>query len=234
MLFEGNGLMGANAIIDELEKKLADPEQMSFEQLDLSEQPAPAVPKPRHAGSTARPAALTRGPQKALPVTGRHQDVRLYLAVMFKTFVEMTDAGMVRDAPYEVLLGPGQFIEPDLIFIASASFDRLHDAYFEGGPDLVLEVLSEESTAEDRGEKFVQYEKAGVREYWLVDPVREMVNLYILGQNDRYDEVRPDTAGRMRSRLLKGFMIDTERLWKRVLPTTVETVEMVQAMVAQR
>lgn len=226
--------MGANAIIDEIEKKLANPEQMSFDQLDLPEQPAPAMPRVRPMSGTGRLATPVRSTHKLPSVTGRHQDIRLYLAVMFKTFVEMTDAGMVRDAPYEVLLGPGQFIEPDLIFIASSSYDRLHDAYFEGAPDLVLEVLTEESTAEDRGEKFVQYEKAGVREYWLIDPLRELVNLYILGQNDRYDEVRPDTAGRMRSRLLKGFMVDTDRLWKRVLPTTVETVEMVQTMIAQR
>jgi Uma2 family endonuclease len=225
--------MNTNAIIDELEKKPSNSEQLSFDQLPAAELQLPAEPKPKRALGASRSSSQHKS-AKPPSVTGRHQDVRLYLAVMFKTFVEMTDAGIVRDAPYEVLLGPGQFIEPDLLFIASSSYDRLHDAYFEGAPDLILEVLTEESTAEDRGEKFVLYEKTGVREYWLVDPLREMVNLYVLGPDDRYNEVHPDTSGRFRSRTLKGFLFDTDRLWKRVLPTTLETVEMVQAMIAQR
>ena len=168
------------------------------------------------------------------PATGQHQDVRLYLTLLIKTFVEMTDAGLVRDLPYEVRLSDATVYCPDIVFISNASFDRVFDAYIEGPPDIIFEVLSVESTAIDRGEKFVAYEAYGVREYWLIDPIRELADLYHLGPDGHYDEFRPDIAGRLRSRALRGFTLDLDLLWKRVLPTTADVVRMVEEMVTQR
>lgn len=45
----------------------------------------------------------------------------------------------------------------------------------DGTPDLIVEVTSPESLARDRGEKYVEYEAAGVREYWLIDPDRQQI-----------------------------------------------------------
>lgn len=225
--------MDTASLLDELEQRPQQAEQMSFEQLAAPSEDEPVAESHFHApagGRTSRAAEPAPGPA----VTGRHQDVRLHLAVLFKTFVEMTDAGLVRDAPFQVRLSEAQVYEPDIVFVANSNFDRVNDAYIEGPPDLIVEVLSEESTAQDRGEKFVAYEAAGVREYWLIDPLRELTDLYILGPDSRFDEFRPDTAGRLRSRALRGFVLDTGQLWRRVLPTTLESVEMVQAMVSQR
>jgi hypothetical protein len=73
-----------------------------------------------------------------------------------------------------------------------------------------------------------------VREYWLLDPLRELVDLYVMGPAGWFTEYRTDIAGRLHSRVLKGFVLDTNLLWKKILPTTVESVEMVQAMIGQR
>ncbi len=218
--------MDAVALLDQyqLESRPAQIEQMTFEELAGLEQDHPPA-----AGRRKAPA---RG--VAAPVSGRHQDVRLCLTVMLKTYAEMTDAGLVRDAPFEARLSPGIIYQPDVVFVASSNFDRVYDTYLDGPPDIVVEVLSAESTALDRGEKFVAYERAGVREYWLVDPLRELVDLYHLGPDSYYGEFRPDIAGRLRSRVLKSFTLDTDLLWKRVLPTTAEIVELAQAMLSQR
>ncbi len=80
-------------------------------------------------------------------VTGRHQDIKLYLTVMIKAFVEMTDAGLVRDAPFQVLLPDGQIYQPDIVFIANSNFDRVHETYLEGPPDIAVEIVSVETTA---------------------------------------------------------------------------------------
>jgi Uma2 family endonuclease len=80
----------------------------------------------------------------------------------------------------------------------------------------------------------VAYESLGVREYWLIDPDRELVNFFHLGPDGRYAEFRPDMAGRMRSRTLKGFVLDIDLIWNRVLPTTAEVVGMVQGMMSGR
>ncbi len=50
----------------------------------------------------------------------------------------------------------------------------------EGAPDLVVEVLSLSTARNDRGKKFRAYERAGVREYWIVDPKKKSVEVYLL------------------------------------------------------
>lgn len=172
--------------------------------------------------------------QPAAPVTGRHQDVRLYVTVLLKTFVEMIDAGLVRDNPFEVRFEEGPIYQPDIVFVANSHFGRVHDTYIDGAPDLIMEVLSIDSTARDRGEKFVTYEACGVPEYWLIDPVRQQVDFYHIGPEGYYKAYRPDIAGRHRSRVLKGFTLEIDVLWQRVLPTTRVIVEQVHEMVAQR
>ncbi|MEO0563414.1 MAG: Uma2 family endonuclease, partial [Chloroflexota bacterium] len=52
--------------------------------------------------------------------------------------------------------------------------------YWHGAPDLVIEVLSPSTAARDRGVKFDHYETAGVREYWLIDPMGLFVEVYTL------------------------------------------------------
>jgi len=223
--------MDTEALLDELEHGPLHVEQMSFDNLV-----PPSEDEPSYLHHVQAPAAKNgnRSAQNRAAVTGRHQDTRLFMAVMLKTFVEMTDAGLVRDAPFQVWLGKGIQYEPDITFVANSNFDRVHDTYIEGPADLIVEVLSEETTVQDRGEKFVAYEAAGVREYWLLDPLRELVDLYVMGPDGWFTEYRADTAGRLRSRMLKGFVLDANLLWKKILPTTVESVEMVQAMVSQR
>ncbi len=228
--------MDTEALLDELERQPRQSEQMSFEQIATPETSPPVV-KNAAPTRTSTPVSTRKSPAKPTTepiITGRHQDVRLYLVVLLKTFVEMTDAGLVRESPFQVRLDNGIPFEPDLLFVGGAGLERVHDTFVEGAPDLIMEVTSAESTAEDRGEKFVAYEAAGVREYWLIDPIRELPNLYTLGPDGCYDEARPDTAGRLRSRVLKNFVLDTGNLWRRVLPTTMEIVEAVQEMIAQR
>ena len=225
--------MDTETLLDELERGPLQVEQMSFDSLVFSPEEEPSAPYHPHGPSNGRGNKASTAKAQSI-VTGRHQDTRLFVAVMLKTFVEMTDAGLVRDAPFQVHLGKGIVYEPDIVFVANSNFDRVCDTHVEGSADMIIEVLSEESTAQDRGEKFVTYEASGVREYWLLDPLREMVNLYILGPDGRFDEARPDTAGRLRSRVLKGFVLDTNLLWRKLLPTTVESVEMVRTMVGVR
>lgn len=224
--------MDTEALLDELENGPIQVEQMSFDSLVLSSEEEPSAPYQPYEPATGQDSAAAVKAQAV--VTGRHQDTRLFVAVMLKTFVEMTDAGLVRDAPFPIHFDNGSVYEPDIVFVANSNFDRVRDTHVDGAADMIVEVLSEESTALDRGEKFVAYEASGVREYWMLDPLRELVNLYLLGPDGRFGEARPDTAGRLRSRVLKGFMLDTNLLWRKLLPTTIESVELVRTMVGQR
>ncbi len=103
--------------------------------------------------------------------------------------------------------GPAR--EPDLIFIAREHLDRLSQERLSGPADLVVEVISDDSVARDRADKFYEYQEAGVREYWILDsrPGRERTDFYVLDEKGRYRPVPPDADGRYQSTVLPGFWL---------------------------
>lgn len=153
----------------------------------------------------------------------RHQSVIIFLVKLLDTYVEFHSLGKVLVAPFQTKLGqdlPGR--EPDLLFIASANLDRLKPAYLGGPADVVVEIISPESIGRDRGKKFVEYESAGVSEYWLIDPLREQADFYRLGADDRYHPVLPDDDGIYRSEVVKDFWLRVSWLWQEPMPPILE------------
>jgi Uma2 family endonuclease len=95
---------------------------------------------------------------------------------------------------------------------------RLH---LEGAPDLIVEIVSSSSQHRDRREKYLEYLAAGVREYWLVDPLAQTVEVYHL-ERGRY-RLLPETRGRIESIVLPGFHLRPQWLW-RAKPPKVSTL----------
>lgn len=96
--------------------------------------------------------------------------------------------------------------EPDLLFIAKEHLDRLTEAYLDGPADLVVGIVSPESGPRDRGEKYYEYEAAGVREYWLIDPDRQQAEFYRLNKQKRYELIPLDAQGIYRSEVIAGLL----------------------------
>jgi Uma2 family endonuclease len=71
-------------------------------------------------------------------------------------------------------------LQPDLLFVSSARLGIIGPEYIIGAPDLVVEILSPHRTAYDRVTKLDQYASYGVGEYWIVDPVAENIEVYVL------------------------------------------------------
>ena len=72
-------------------------------------------------------------------------------------------------------------VQPDVLWNSPASRCVLvDDAYFRGAPDLVVEVLSPSTALRDKQTKFRLYEKYGVREYWIVEPTAQYVEVWAL------------------------------------------------------
>jgi len=155
------------------------------------------------------------------PASNRHQDLSDFLTVILRAYVEAKQLGVVRSAPFQMKVGlSGR--EPDLLFVAKEHIERIRENYLDGPADLVIEIISPESRLRDRGEKLAEYELAGVREYWLIDPEEKRADFYILGDDGRYDRRRPGPDGRYRSEVLKGFEFDTTWLWRSPLPPVLE------------
>ena len=74
-------------------------------------------------------------------------------------------------------------LEPDLTVVCDPG--KLDDIGCKGAPDMVIEILSPSTARHDRVVKYRLYERAGVREYWIVDPEMKIVNVHLL-ENGQY------------------------------------------------
>ncbi|HZI20156.1 MAG TPA: Uma2 family endonuclease [Pyrinomonadaceae bacterium] len=152
------------------------------------------------------------------PASKRHQLLVNFLAALLQHFVEANRLGLVISAPFQMKTGaglPGR--EPDILFIATENLERLRDTYLAGAADMVVEVISPESSARDRGDKFLEYEKGGVKEYWLIDPIRQLAEFYRL-DNAVYRLVPVDNGGIYRSVVIAGVWLRADWLWQEPLP----------------
>lgn len=78
------------------------------------------------------------------------------------------------------------WVQPDLLVVCDKS--KIGDKRIYGAPDLIVEVMSPSTARQDKGLKFKLYEKAGVREYWIVDPLNQLIEVYVLEE----ETFRPD------------------------------------------
>jgi Uma2 family endonuclease len=147
------------------------------------------------------------------PAGYRHQDICDFLIILLRSFIEVHGLGRVVSAPFQMkLANSGR--EPDLLFISAPHLDRLKTTYLDGPADLVVEIISPESIGRDRGEKFYEYEQAGIPEYWLIDPLREEAEFYQLDPKGRYRLTLPDAAGIYHSQKLPGLPLRITWLWQ--------------------
>lgn len=156
------------------------------------------------------------------PATDRHQDLLRFLFTLLNHHVEAHELGWLRSAPFVMWLdGPNRGREPDILFVTEEHRGRVKDTILDGPADLAVEIVSRDSVGRDRGEKFVEYEAAGVREYWLIDPLREQTEFYRL-EDGRYRLVPPDADGWYRSTALEGFRLRPDWLWREPLPKVLD------------
>lgn len=155
----------------------------------------------------------------ASPASVRHQDLGDFLTALLRHFTEAQQCGRIISAPFQMKTAaplPGR--EPDLLFIATANLGRLKNTYLDGAADLAIEIISPESRARDRGDKFFEYEQGGVREYWLLDPLRKQADFYLLGADGIYRTAQLEADGIFRSVVLAGLWLNVDWLWQDPLP----------------
>ncbi len=143
----------------------------------------------------------------------RHQRCSIKLTTRFENFVEKNGAGVVLYAPTDVILrGHANPVQPDIIFISKKRRKIVKKERVEGAPDLIIEILSPWNWNIDRGSKFQIYARAGVREYWIVDPEMRTVELFVLRQ-DSYELLGKYGVGKIvRSEVLSGFKVKVEEI----------------------
>jgi Uma2 family endonuclease len=99
-----------------------------------------------------------------------HQTVSRKIQFQLYEQIEKTGKGVVFNAPTDVQLSEVDIVQPDLFVIGRARVQRVSPSRVIGPPDLIVEILSEHTSTRDQSLKLALYERAGVVEYWIVDP----------------------------------------------------------------
>ena len=160
------------------------------------------------------------------PVSQAHQLIANFVVSLFQHFVENKQSGRVLSAPFQMKLETrpsGR--EPDVMFVSSERLNLFKNAYLDGPADLAVEVISPESQARDRGDKFYEYEQGGVREYWLIDPMRKQAEFYLRDDEGIYRLASIGDDGIFHSRVLDGLYLKVEWLWSEPLPTLLSVLK---------
>lgn len=160
------------------------------------------------------------------PVSNRHDEITTFLITLLNIYVKWKNLGRVFHEEFLVKLpGIGRSRLPDIFFVASENADRVRNTYLEGAPDLAVEVVSLDSIDRDRREKRGEYARAGVREYWIVDPLENEVIFYRLSEKGKYKVVEPDERGRFESAVIPGLWIDVEWLRSHPVPNEMTVLK---------
>ena len=166
---------------------------------------------------------------KMSPVTAEHDGLNRYISQLMSAYFALNPIGLLREAPF-VMRTEVAGREPDLQIILNDNPGQLTETAMNGPADIVIEIVSKESVARDYGEKFEEYEKAGVREYWLFDPIRTHAAFHRLGDDGVYNTLGPDSNGDYITSLLPKLILNVPTLWQDQLPDFFAIGQSVQTM----
>ncbi len=155
------------------------------------------------------------------PASTRHSRLTWFLGRLLHLFVEHHELGEVLGPELQVRLRPNLRRVPDLLFVSTDRLSMVRETYVDGPPDLAVEIVSPDSVARDWREKFLEYQAAGVREYWVVDPDHRRAEFYALDDEGAY-QLLPVEEGVVRSGAVPGFWLRPDWLWKDPLPGVLD------------
>jgi Uma2 family endonuclease len=140
----------------------------------------------------------------------KHQLILGNLVDFLRRFVNENDLGVVLFSPLDVILGGDTVLQPDILFVAKARAEILAAEGIRGAPDLVVEILSEATAKRDRTYKKTLYARYGVKEYWLVNPEAETIEVLVLKESGYEPAGKYARRGKVQftSPLFKGLSID--------------------------
>jgi Uma2 family endonuclease len=114
--------------------------------------------------------------------------------------------------------------------VLNDNLSKLTESAMLGPADICIEIVSEESFSRDYGDKHMEYERAGVKEYWLIDPARRRHHFYRLDDEGIYQISPLDEGDNYLTPLLPKFKLHVPTLWKDELPSYSMVGELVKAM----
>jgi Uma2 family endonuclease len=157
--------------------------------------------------------------QMMSPANDEHTNLNIWLVRLIGEFAEGKNLGGIIKSDYMIRLADGKSRRvPDVFYVTESRRSLVTRNYLEGPPDLAVEIISNDSKSRDWREKYHEYESAGVREYWIVDPFSQAIEAYSLGDGNKYVPIA-EVEGKLPSTVLPGLYLRNEWLWANPLPT---------------
>ncbi len=156
----------------------------------------------------------------------RHQDLSDFLTAILRFFVEAKSYGRIISAPFQIKFDfrpSGR--QPDIMFVSNENLHRLEKQFVNGKADLIIEIISPESLARDTQDKFQEYETAGIKEYWTIDPNTRTAIFYGFDDGGKYKMLPISADGIFESRVIEKLRIKTDWLWQETLPNLMDILK---------
>ena len=142
-----------------------------------------------------------------------HQRPCLALGALIWQFVRQHNLGEIFTSPVGLILDEENGLQPDLVYVSKARAAILTRRGIRGTPDLVVEVLSPSTEAQDRGIKMRRFAAAGVPHYWIIAPETRSLEAYRLGEHDYEHTGTYGPRDIFRPDLFPGLEIPMADLW---------------------
>ena len=150
----------------------------------------------------------------------RHQEVSFDLSVLIGQYLKGKSCKAFT-APFDVRLPlpvnkqkkgkVDTVVQPDICVVCDPN--KLDEQGCNGAPDLVIEILSPGNSKREMRDKYALYEAAGVQEYWIVDPVREWLQIHVADSTGQFQSKPPYYAGdEVPSTVLEGFVLTADEI----------------------
>lgn len=140
------------------------------------------------------------------PVTN-HQRISRRLEFILEKFITENNRGELFYAPYDVYFDNENVVQPDILFVSKDRLNIIGEKNVHGAPDLVIEIISEHSAYRDMVQKKKLYAKFGVKEYWIVIPEGEEIEIYTLKDNTFQLYKAYGKGNTLESSLMEGLKI---------------------------
>ena len=152
-----------------------------------------------------------------------HERLFRFLLTVLHVYTEEKGLGEVFGSRTTMRVDDENGYEPDVLFIRADRIGILDVKDAKAPVDLAVEIVSPSSGKRDRETKFEGYERVGVPEYWLVDPIRREAAFYRL-DGEPYEpggayRAVPLASGVFESGVVEGFRLDPQVLFLDPLPS---------------
>ena len=137
----------------------------------------------------------------------RHQRIALNIAKVLREY-ENAYGGLVFVAPLDIVLDDYNVVQPDVVFFGADRASAIDmDRPIRFPPDLAIEILSPTTKSIDRSRKLQLLARFGVREYWLIDPIARVVDVFVLERDSYVLTQSGGHAAWLDSRALPSFIV---------------------------